>query len=113
LVLIVKLILIGKMSKRIETSMPQQVLVQEIEEYGLRYFINSGHDLLIDSCPIQRSQNGTQKLPEIGLFLGNLALFEPSWVAARRSLVENDRPSSFQGTPDKNVGIATAGHKCG
>jgi hypothetical protein len=35
-------------------------------------------------------------LPEIGLFLRKLALFELSWVAATRSLVENDRPPSFQ-----------------
>ena len=51
-------------------------------------------------CPTQRSQNGTRKLPEIGLFLGKLALFELSCVAARRSLVENDRPPSFQGALD-------------
>jgi hypothetical protein len=47
-----------------------------------------------------RSQNSTQKLPEIGLFLGKLTLFELSCGAARRSLVENDGPPSFQGAPD-------------
>ena len=57
---------------------------------------------LIPLCPFANSisQNGTQELPEIGLFLGKLALFELSGVAARRSLVENDRLPSFQGAPD-------------
>jgi hypothetical protein len=44
---------------------------------------------------IQRSQNGTRKLPEIGLFLGKLALFELSWVAAKRSLNESYSSAIF------------------
>jgi len=47
-----------------------------------------------------RSQNGTRKLLEIGLFPGKLALFELFCVVTRRSLVENDRPPSFQGALD-------------
>jgi hypothetical protein len=60
-----------------------------------------------NAAPTKRSQNGTRKLLEIGLFPGKLALFELFCVVARRSLVENDRPPSFQGAPDPRKSAET------
>jgi hypothetical protein len=47
-----------------------------------------------------RSQNVTEKVWKVSLFLQKSLLFRISLSGPGRSLVENDRPLSFHGAPD-------------
>jgi hypothetical protein len=81
-------------------------LVSNVWYCHLEYKVKTKSKVFCKICPTQRSQNGTQKSPEMHLFLGNRHFCTSFVEPARRSVVENDRPPLLRGAPDPSTRLS-------